>query len=79
MKLVNFLKRMINEEVTVDTKDNLKVKGVITKIDRHSNIYLKDILIGDTKIEKFTIKGSNVRYIQFREDLPVESLFKLKV
>lgn len=76
MKLVNFLKKMVNEEVTVDTKDNLKVKGTITKVDKHSNVYLKDINIGDTKIEKFTIKGSNVRYIQFRSDLPVEKLIK---
>ncbi|EOB14390.1 hypothetical protein NBO_28g0029 [Nosema bombycis CQ1] len=65
--LVNFLKKLINESVSVETKDNLTIKGIIIKVDKFSNLYLKDVKIGDSNLEKLNIKGSNIRYIKFRE------------
>ncbi|EOB14318.1 hypothetical protein NBO_29g0002 [Nosema bombycis CQ1] len=66
--LVNFLKKLINESVSLETKDNLTIKGIIIKVDKFSNLHLKDVKIGDSNLEKLNIKGSNIRYIQFREN-----------
>ncbi len=46
MKLVVFLRKLANESVTIDTKQNTKVEGTIIGCDMQMNIHLKNVKVG---------------------------------
>lgn len=64
MKLISILKNLKGENIIIETKDNKKVVGKVSKIDSEMNIYLEKGGVGNMNVAK----GCNVRYIILRKD-----------
>ncbi|KKO76249.1 hypothetical protein AAJ76_500075011 [Vairimorpha ceranae] len=57
------IKKIKNKRITVTTKENLTIEGDVTKIDKQSNILLKNVKIREDVLPQISIKGSDICYI----------------
>ena len=68
MKLNSFLKKILNESITIELKSGAVVYGILTKFDKSMNLFLKNVKksISTQKsinFESISIRGSTIRYI----------------
>lgn len=68
MKIGIFLKKVINELITVELKNGMIIYGTLFKYDKSMNLYLKDVKKSFSKeksifFESISIRGSMIRYI----------------
>lgn len=60
------IKNIKNKQVTVHTKDKLMIEGFILKVDKDSNLLMKDVSINKKEnLDKFSIRGNNICYIVY--------------
>ncbi|SBT71357.1 small nuclear ribonucleoprotein Sm D1, putative [Plasmodium malariae] len=89
MKLVSFLMKLTNENVTIELKNGTLITGVITGIDIKMNTHMKNVKvviknknIGEYNVktkqflslEHVTIRGNNIRYFILSDNLPLDTL-----
>ena len=77
MKLIQFLKKLTSEKVTIELKNGTIVDGTITSVDMSMNTHLKDVKMtikGNEPIEMdfTTVRGNTIRYILFPDELNVD-------
>ena len=68
MKIPYFLKKILNEFITVELKNGVTVYGTLCKFDKSMNLYLKNVKKTFKKektvyFDSVSIRGSMVRYI----------------
>ena len=68
MKIPFFLKKILNEIITVELKNGVTVYGTLCKFDKSMNLYLRHVkkCLSKSKsiyFESISIRGSMVRYI----------------
>ena len=68
MKIPFFLKKILNEIITVELKNGVTVYGTLCKFDKSMNLYLKNVKKSLHKektvyFDSVSIRGSMVRYI----------------
>ncbi|CZT98917.1 hypothetical protein PFAG_03357 [Plasmodium falciparum Santa Lucia] len=89
MKLVHFLMKLTNENVTIELKNGTLITGIITAVDIKMNTHMKNVKVViknkniaeynvNTKqflsLEHVTIRGNNIRYFILSDSLPLDSL-----
>ncbi|CRG96304.1 small nuclear ribonucleoprotein Sm D1, putative [Plasmodium gallinaceum] len=89
MKLVSFLMKLTNENVTIELKNGTLITGVITGVDIKMNTHMKNVKvvikhknIGEYNVnnkqflslEHVTIRGNNIRYFILSDSLPLDTL-----
>ncbi|SBS83674.1 small nuclear ribonucleoprotein Sm D1, putative [Plasmodium ovale] len=89
MKLVSFLMKLTNENVTIELKNGTLITGIITGIDIKMNTHMKNVKVVlknknvgeynvNTKqflsLEHVTIRGNNIRYFILSDSLPLDTL-----
>lgn len=74
MKLVRFLRKCRNEKVRVETKEKLLVEGTVVSVDKTMNIELQNATVDGSPVGAYTIRGSSVRYVLFRDDIDFKPL-----
>ncbi|GAW81024.1 small nuclear ribonucleoprotein Sm D1 [Plasmodium gonderi] len=89
MKLVTFLMKLTNENVTIELKNGTLVTGIITGVDIKMNTHMKNVKVViknknvgeynvNTKqflsLEHVTIRGNNIRYFILSDSLPLDTL-----
>lgn len=77
MLFFSFFKTIVDQEVTVELKNDLSIRGTLKSVDQFLNIKLDDISIVDeykyphlSAVRNIFIRGSVVRYIH----LPSEAI-----
>ena len=68
MKIPFFLKKILNEIITVELKNGVTLYGTLCKFDKSMNLYLKNVKKSLKKektvyFDSVSIRGSMVRYI----------------
>ena len=68
MKIPFFLKKILNEIITVELKNGVTVYGTLCKFDKSMNLYLKNVKKSLNKentvyFDSVSIRGSMVRYV----------------
>jgi small nuclear ribonucleoprotein D1 len=68
MKILHFLKKLLNEYITVELKNGIIIYGTLFKFDKSMNLYLKDVKKSFNKeksvyFDSVSIRGSIVRFI----------------
>jgi small nuclear ribonucleoprotein D1 len=68
MNLFFFLKKILNETVTIELKNGVIIHGILSKFDKSMNLYLRHVkkCLSKSKsiyFESISIRGSMVRYI----------------
>uniref|UniRef100_A0A8C9GQJ7 Small nuclear ribonucleoprotein Sm D1 n=1 Tax=Piliocolobus tephrosceles TaxID=591936 RepID=A0A8C9GQJ7_9PRIM len=89
MKLVSFLMKLANENVTIELKNGTLITGVIIGVDIKMNTHMKNVKVViknknvgeynvNTKqflsLEHVTIRGNNIRYFILSDSLPLDTL-----
>lgn len=74
MKLIRFLRKCRGERVRVETKDGQKIEGTIANVDKTMNVELSKVSINNTLVDSYTIRGSSIRYVIFRDDIDFKPL-----
>ncbi|CAG9476946.1 small nuclear ribonucleoprotein Sm D1, putative [Plasmodium vivax] len=89
MKLVTFLMKLTNENVTIELKNGTLVTGIITGVDIKMNTHMKNVKVViknknvgeynvNTKqflsLDHVTIRGNNIRYFILSDSLPLDTL-----
>ncbi|KJP85021.1 hypothetical protein AK88_05348 [Plasmodium fragile] len=89
MKLVTFLMKLTNENVTIELKNGTLVTGIITGVDIRMNTHMKNVKVViknknvgeynvNTKqflsLDHVTIRGNNIRYFILSDSLPLDTL-----
>ncbi|KEG02185.1 small nuclear ribonucleoprotein Sm D1, putative [Plasmodium vinckei vinckei] len=89
MKLVTFLMKLTNENVTIELKNGTLITGVITGVDIKMNTHMKNVKVviknknvgeynANTKqflsLDHVTIRGNNIRYYILSDSLPLDTL-----
>ncbi|EUD65387.1 small nuclear ribonucleoprotein D1 [Plasmodium inui San Antonio 1] len=89
MKLVTFLMKLTNENVTIELKNGTLVTGIITGVDIRMNTHMKSVKVViknknvgeynvNTKqflsLDHVTIRGNNIRYFILSDSLPLDTL-----
>ncbi|VWU49539.1 small nuclear ribonucleoprotein Sm D1, putative [Hepatocystis sp. ex Piliocolobus tephrosceles] len=89
MKLVSFLMKLANENVTIELKNGTLITGVIIGVDIKMNTHMKNVKvviknknIGEYNVntkqflslEHVTIRGNNIRYFILSDSLPLDTL-----
>ncbi|KAI9030866.1 hypothetical protein J3Q64DRAFT_1725631 [Phycomyces blakesleeanus] len=71
MLFYSFFKTLVNEQVTVELKNDLVITGTLKSVDQFLNIKLDDIQVIDEdryphmiSVKNCFIRGSVVRYVQ---------------
>ncbi len=77
MLIFSFLKTLVGQEVTVELKNNLKIRGVLKSVDQYHNLNLANVQAVDegrfphlSAVKTLFIRGSVVRYVH----LPAEAV-----
>lgn len=77
MLIFSFLKTLVGQEVTVELKNNLKIRGTLKSVDQYHNLNLENVQAVDEgrfphllAVRTLFIRGSVVRYIH----LPSEAV-----
>lgn len=75
MLFYSFFKTLTGQEVTVELKNDLEIRGILHSVDQYLNIKLNDVkVVDETKhphlmaVKNCFIRGSVVRYIQLPKD-----------
>lgn len=89
-KLIHFIRRLVGYDIEVELKDGSKVSGKCTGIDHSSNLHLKNAKyykfedIYDptrnffvTNFEFATIRGNQVLYICFPDDVDISKFLEI--
>ncbi|WEJ94082.1 U6 snRNA-associated Sm-like protein LSm2 [Yamadazyma tenuis] len=70
MLFFSFFKTLVDQEVTVELKNDMEIKGVLKSVDQYLNLKLDNIsCTNDVKyphlnsVKNLFIRGSTVRYI----------------
>ena len=68
MNILSFLKKILNEAVTIELKNGVIIYGLLTRFDKSMNLYLKNVKksVNQEKFfsfESICIRGSTIRYI----------------
>ncbi|CCE85340.1 Piso0_004929 [Millerozyma farinosa CBS 7064] len=70
MLFFSFFKTLVDQEVTVELKNDIEIKGTLKSVDQYLNLKLDNISgINETKyphlsaIKNLFIRGSTVRYV----------------
>ncbi|ROW05914.1 hypothetical protein VPNG_08003 [Cytospora leucostoma] len=70
MLFFSFFKTLIDQPVTVELKNDIKVTGTLKSVDQYLNIKLDDISVADevryphlSAVKNVFIRGSVVRYV----------------
>jgi small nuclear ribonucleoprotein D1 len=74
MRLIRLLQKCRNKRVTVETKENQSIDGVILSVDKTMNVQMKDGVIDGKDVGTYTVRGSSVRYIIFREEMDFKAM-----
>lgn len=79
MKLVRFLMKLTNEQVTIELKNGTVVVGTITGVDISMNTHLKSVKMtvkgsDPVTFDHLTIRGNNIRYFIMNESVPIDTL-----
>ncbi|EAN34187.1 Small nuclear ribonucleoprotein SmD1b [Theileria parva strain Muguga] len=85
MKLVRFLMKLANEELTLELKNGTVITGVVIGIDISMNTHLKSVKVvtkgPDGKegtnvvlLDHLTVRGNNIRYFLLSESIPLDTL-----
>ncbi|AFN82378.1 small nuclear Sm-like ribonucleoprotein [Encephalitozoon romaleae SJ-2008] len=74
MKLIRFLKKCKGEKVKVETKEGRKIEGRITSVDKTMNVEMEDAVVDGVPASTYTVRGSSIRYIMFRDDIDFKPL-----
>lgn len=61
MLIFKYLKKHINKETTIETKDHGIFAGTITSIDKHMNVTVENAVIRGNKVKRVHIRGSRLR------------------
>ncbi|KAG5858884.1 LSM domain-containing protein [Encephalitozoon hellem] len=69
MKLIRFLRKCKGEKVNVETKEGRKVGGKIVSVDKTMNVEIEDAMVDGEPAGTYTVRGSSIRYIMFRDDI----------
>ncbi|KAH6691600.1 small nuclear ribonucleoprotein LSM2 [Plectosphaerella plurivora] len=77
MLFFSFFKTLIDQEVTVELKNDIQIRGVLKSVDQYLNIKLEDIQVVEelkyphlSSVKNVFIRGSVVRYVH----LPSQSV-----
>ncbi|CAP67912.1 uncharacterized protein PODANS_1_17870 [Podospora anserina S mat+] len=77
MLFFSFFKTLIDHEVTVELKNDIRIRGVLKSVDQYLNIKLDNIQVVDelkyphlSAVKNVFIRGSVVRYVH----LPSQSV-----
>jgi len=75
MLFYSFFKTLTGQEVTVELKNDLEIRGILHSVDQYLNIKLNDVKVVDEAkhphlmaVKNCFIRGSVVRYIQLPKD-----------
>ncbi|KAK0660816.1 hypothetical protein QBC41DRAFT_330770 [Cercophora samala] len=70
MLFFSFFKTLIDHEVTVELKNDIRIRGVLKSVDQYLNIKLDNIQVVDelkyphlSAVKNVFIRGSVVRYV----------------
>ncbi|GAO19127.1 uncharacterized protein UV8b_02040 [Ustilaginoidea virens] len=70
MLFFSFFKTLIDQEVTVELKNDIQLKGTLKSVDQYLNIKLDDISVVEelkyphlSSVKNVFIRGSVVRYV----------------
>lgn len=70
MLFFSFFKTLVDQEVTVELKNDLEIRGTLKSVDQYLNLKLDNIQVTNgTKyphlqaVKNLFIRGSNVRYV----------------
>lgn len=74
MKLIRFLRKCRNESVKIETKEGQRIEGTITSVDKTMNVEMSSVLVDGNTAASYTIRGSSIRYILFRDDIDFKPL-----
>lgn len=69
MKLIRFLRKCKSEKVKVETKEGRKIEGRIASVDKTMNVEIEDAVVDGVSASTYTVRGSSIRYIMFRDDI----------
>ncbi|KAI5153703.1 hypothetical protein ENBRE01_3235 [Enteropsectra breve] len=69
MNLINYLKKSLNKQATIETKGIGLLVGTIKHIDNKMNIVVENAVLRrdnlEIRLEQFKIKGNMVRTVEF--------------
>lgn len=79
MKLVKFLMKMKNEQVSIELKNGTTIYGTIDSVDMKMNIHLKFVKLNiknqnEENLENYSVRGSSIRHIVLPDELPIDIL-----
>ncbi|KAM3134130.1 Small nuclear ribonucleoprotein SmD1b [Paramecium bursaria] len=79
MKLVKFLMKLKNENVTIELKNGTVVLGTITGVDVRMNTHLSKVKVtlkgkNPVTLDQLTIRGNNIRYFHLSDHLSIDNL-----
>ena len=82
-KLIHFLRKLIGYNLIIELKDDTIIKGKCSAVDSSMNIHLrivhiKRFLNEEKFMESLTIRGNKIRYIEFPEDINIESFLDVE-
>lgn len=70
MLFFSFFKTLVDQEVTVELKNDIEIKGTLKSVDQYLNLKLDNIVCTNeikyphlTSVKNLFIRGSTVRYI----------------
>ena len=75
MLFYSFFKTLVNEEVSVELKNDLIIRGTLHSVDQFLNIRLTNVKTADVRqhpyimnVKNCFIRGSVVRYVELPKD-----------
>lgn len=89
MKLVTFLMKLTNENVTIELKNGTLITGIIMGVDMKMNTHMKNVKVvlksknvaeynitskQFLSLDHLTIRGNNIRYFILSDSLPLDTL-----
>ncbi|CCE62438.1 hypothetical protein TPHA_0C02850 [Tetrapisispora phaffii CBS 4417] len=76
MLFFSFFKTLVDQEVTVELKNDIELKGTLKSVDQFLNLKLDNISCNDktkyphlTSVRNIFIRGSNVRYVYLQKNM----------
>lgn len=79
MKLVQFLRKLVRETVTIELKDFTVMRGTVVGVDSAMNTHLRLVTIqrpghDEESLENVTIRGSSIRYVHLPDVINLGTL-----
>ncbi|CCH59628.1 hypothetical protein TBLA_0B08120 [Henningerozyma blattae CBS 6284] len=76
MLFFSFFKTLVDQEVTVELKNDIELKGTLKSVDQFLNLKLDNISCNDTdkyphlsSVRNMFIRGSTVRYVYLQKNM----------